>query len=78
MNVYVFGLYSCIRTYSVRIQENTDQKQLRIWTLFTQNRIQDCQISPSRQLHVQSLQLEQVNAGWAMEIFAKIVDGLQQ
>ena len=22
--------------YSVRIQENTDQKQLRIWTLFTQ------------------------------------------
>ena len=23
-------------TYSVRIQENTDQKKLRIWTLFTQ------------------------------------------
>ena len=22
--------------YSVRIQENTDQKKLRIWTLFTQ------------------------------------------
>ena len=22
--------------YSIRIQENTDQKQLRIWTLFTQ------------------------------------------
>ena len=24
--------------YSVRIQENTDQKKLRIWTLFTQCR----------------------------------------
>ena len=26
----------CIFLYSVRIQENTDQKRLRIWTLFTQ------------------------------------------
>ena len=30
----VFGLNTEI--YSVRIQENTDQKKLRIWTLFTQ------------------------------------------
>ena len=40
------SVFSCIRTeqrdlirkspYSVRIQENTDQKQIRIWTLFTQ------------------------------------------
>ena len=39
------AVFSCIRTeyvdlrgkfpYSVRIQENTDQKNLRIWTLFT-------------------------------------------
>ena len=31
-------LYSDLRSksrYSVRIQENTDQKKLRIWTLFT-------------------------------------------
>ena len=26
----------CIFLYSVQIQENTDQKKLRIWTLFTQ------------------------------------------
>ena len=26
----------CIFLYSVRIQENTDHKKLRIWTLFTQ------------------------------------------
>ena len=26
----------CIFSYSVRIQENTDQKKLHIWTLFTQ------------------------------------------
>ena len=26
----------CIFTYSVRKRENTDQKKLRIWTLFTQ------------------------------------------
>ena len=39
-------VFSCIQTeygdlwgktqYSVRIQENTDQKKLRIWTVFTQ------------------------------------------
>ena len=43
---YFCSVFSCIRTeyedlwskslYSVRMQENTDQKQLRIWTLFTQ------------------------------------------
>ena len=41
-----FHIFSCIRTeygdlrskslYSVQIQENTDQKKLRIWKLFTQ------------------------------------------
>ena len=44
--VFFWSVFSCIRTeygnllrktpYSVRIQENTDQKKLRIWTLFTQ------------------------------------------
>ena len=43
---YFWSVFFCIRTkfgdilrispYSVRIQENTDQKQLRSWTLFTQ------------------------------------------
>ena len=43
---FFWSVFSCIRTeygdllrkspYSVRIQENTDQKKLRIWTLFTQ------------------------------------------
>ena len=43
---YFWSVFTCIRTeygdlrsisaYSLRIQENTDQKQLRIWTLFTQ------------------------------------------
>ena len=28
--------YPRISSYSVRIRENTDQKKLRIWTLFTQ------------------------------------------
>ena len=28
-----------ISVYSVWIQENTDQKQLRIWTLFTQYKL---------------------------------------
>ena len=42
---FFWSVFSCIRTeygdlrskspYSVRIQENTDQKKLRIWTLFT-------------------------------------------
>ena len=27
--------YGDLPPYSVRIQENTDQKKLRIWTLFT-------------------------------------------
>ena len=27
-----------ISPYSVRMQENTDQKKLRIWTLFTQSK----------------------------------------
>ena len=44
--VFFWSVFSCIRTvygeiqsispYSVRMQENTDQKKLRIWTLFTQ------------------------------------------
>ena len=43
---FFWSVFSCIRTgygglrskspYPVRIQENTDQKKLRIWTLFTQ------------------------------------------
>ena len=43
---YFWSVFSCIRIeygdllrkspYSIRIQENTDQKELRIWTLFTQ------------------------------------------
>ena len=42
---FFWSLFSCIRTecgdlrtkspYSIQIQENTDQKKLRIWTLFT-------------------------------------------
>ena len=32
----VFGLNTEISLHSIRIQENTHQKQLRIWTLFTQ------------------------------------------
>ena len=36
------SVFSCVRGlnteiyYSVRIKENTDQKKIRIWTLFTQ------------------------------------------
>ena len=43
---FFWSVFSCFRTeygdllpkspYSVRIQENTDQKKLRIWTLFKQ------------------------------------------
>ena len=43
---FLWSLFSCIRTeyrnflhkfsYSARVQENKDQKKLRIWTLFTQ------------------------------------------
>ena len=43
---FLWSVFSCIRSkcgdllrkspYSVRIQENTDQKKLRIWTPFTQ------------------------------------------
>ena len=43
---FLWSLFSCIRTeygdlwskspYSVQMQENTDQKKLRIWTLFAQ------------------------------------------
>ena len=40
----VFGsntdIYGRKSPYSVRIQENTDQKKLRIWTLFTQCTVQ--------------------------------------
>ena len=31
-----YGEILCISPYSVRVRENTDQKTLRIWTLFTQ------------------------------------------
>ena len=31
-----FGLNMEISPYSARMQKNTDQKKLRIWTLFTQ------------------------------------------
>ena len=47
--------------YSVQIQENTDQKILRIWTLFTQwrylilhPRMKLNYLTPDRQLPVQS------------------------
>ena len=33
---FCWSVFSRILLYSVRIQENTDQKTLRIWTLFTQ------------------------------------------
>ena len=33
---FLWSLFSCKSPYSVRIQENADQKKLRIWTLFTQ------------------------------------------
>ena len=43
---FFWSIFSCIWTeyrdlfrkspYSIRIQENTDQKKLRIWILFTQ------------------------------------------
>ena len=33
-NVSKYGVLS--GPYSVQVQENTDQKKLRIWTLFTQ------------------------------------------
>ena len=46
IRIFFWSVFSCIRAecgelrskspYSVRIQENTDQKKLRIWTLFTQ------------------------------------------
>ena len=31
-----FSLLIIISPYSVRMRENTDQKKIRIWTLFTQ------------------------------------------
>ena len=46
---FFWSVFSCIRSehgdllrkylYSVRIQEDVDQKKLRIWTLFTQCRV---------------------------------------
>ena len=36
----------CKSPYSVRIRENTDQKKLRIWTLFTQRKIWLLEIPP--------------------------------
>ena len=33
-----YGDILCISPYSVRVRENTDQKKLHIWTLFTQCR----------------------------------------
>ena len=47
IRIFFWSVFSCIRTEngdlwnkspdSVRIQENTDQKKLLIWTLFTQS-----------------------------------------
>ena len=34
--ICIFPHLDWIRRYSVRMRENTDQKKLRIWTLFTQ------------------------------------------
>ena len=34
--LYFLDLECSISPYSVRMQENTDQKKLRIWTIFTQ------------------------------------------
>ena len=49
IQIFFWSVFSCIRTeygdllckssYSVQIQENTDHKKLRIWTLFTQCRL---------------------------------------
>ena len=47
MRSFFWSVFSCIRTekdtvylsYSVRMRENTDQKNLRIWTLFTQSNL---------------------------------------
>ena len=49
---FFWSVFSCIRTeygdlrckspYSVQIQKNTDQKKLRIWTLFTQCAYGNC------------------------------------
>ena len=37
-----WSLFSCIRTEYREIQENTDQKKLRIWTFLTQSVMQFC------------------------------------
>ena len=54
---FFWSALSCIRTeygdlqgkcpYSVRIEENTDQKKLRIWTLFT-----ECYVNLGLQKHL--------------------------
>ena len=36
INQHIIQINHGISPYSVRIQENTDQKKLRIWTIFTQ------------------------------------------
>ena len=38
-----YGHLPCKSPYSVRIQKNTDQKKLRIWTLFMQWKFQKLQ-----------------------------------
>ena len=62
---FLWSVFSCIRTeygdfrkspYSFRIQENTDQKKLHIWTLLTQCAIhlRDCKKTVAmRKLHLQ-------------------------
>ena len=46
IRIFFWSVFSCFRTeyrdlrsnstYSIRIQKNTDDKKLRIWTIFTQ------------------------------------------
>ena len=45
-----YGEKLCISPYSVRMRENTDQKNLRIWTLFTQ-----CPLALAEFIWIQSL-----------------------
>ena len=42
MQSFFLSVFSHISLYSAGMQENTDQKKLRIWTLFTQWYLQSC------------------------------------
>ena len=56
-----YGVFS--GPYSVRIRENTDQKKLRIWTLFTQ-----CKFS----IHIFNCSKRKRKIPWRSFIFVKI------